>query len=115
PLTRFCWTPRVELSMCWTSAAVPVVNEALWGVEVCAKPTAPVIMGSSAGGRSPGDAGRRGEHAGGDGGGVSARPRVQQVGVRHLRPVALEFDIQVVLERQRDGILQRKVQVAAAQ
>ncbi len=47
--------------------------------------------------------------------GESARLRAQQVVIRHLRPVALDFEIQVVLQRQRDGILQRKVQVAAAQ
>ena len=67
------------------------------------------------GGRGAGDAGRGGEHAGGHRAGESSGVRAQQVVIRHLRPVALDFQIDVVLQRQRDGVLQRKVQVAAAQ
>ena len=36
-------------------------------------------------------------------------------GVGDLRPVALDRDVEIVLERQRDRVLQREVQVAAAQ
>ena len=39
----------------------------------------------------------------------------QQRRVRQLRPVALDGDVQVVLQRQRDRILQGEIEVAGAQ
>ena len=60
-------------------------------------------------------AGRAGRHAGGDAARETAGLRLQQRCVGQLRAVALDGDIQVVLQRQGDGVLQREIEVAGAQ